>query len=834
MTGGAQISGAARIRVGVGARLLFAFLGISLFAVLAAAAGIVGFIATGESVEQITEKRVPAALSALELSREVERIVAAAPAILNAESEEDLRSLATEINRLAEDAAEILKRVNRGAEARELAALAVAVDGLRTSLRTLRKVQSDRLENRNRKHELLDVIGATNAAIDAMISPWLLIVNEEISNARERVANIEMPPDLRAAAFQEIDKLNRKLRELQAVTLTASLFRDRVNGVTGMTTVKQLKVVQFRLKKLLMELTGAAEPMYPQLRELFLAELGRYEVALARDGGLTDIQARELELLEEGRGALTDNAAFSTTLRTLVDDLVDRSRKGIDEARGEATRVREASTAAFIGAVALSLVSSILVVWLYVGRRIVQPLRALSNSMLAIAGGNLRAPLPATGGGDEISRMAEALVVFRDTAIEVEESNLREIEEAQRRLVDAIENSSEGFAFYDPDDKLVICNTRYKELLYPDADIDIEPGMAFEAIIRAAAEGGHILDAEGRVDEWVAERLEVHRNPGEQRLQRRGRGQWVMITERKTGDGGTVAIYSDITELKQREEELTKKSNALEQLSNQLAKYLSPQVYDSIFAGKQEVKLVSRRKRLTVFFSDLVGFTETTERLESEDLTRLLNQYLTEMSQIAHEHGATIDKFVGDAIVIFFGDPETLGVKEDALACVKMAIAMRKRMNELQSVWKDSGLEKPLQCRMGINTGVCTVGNFGSEDRMDYTIIGGGVNLAARLESACAPGEILISYETHAHVKNLVHCEDRDAIMVKGIAHPVTTNQVVDLYERLDDANRPIRASLPHFQLDVDLPQMSPEQKREALEVLLLSVERLSNNTANA
>jgi PAS domain-containing protein len=98
--------------------------------------------------------------------------------------------------------------------------------------------------------------------------------------------------------------------------------------------------------------------------------------------------------------------------------------------------------------------------------------------MLAIAGGNLRASLPAPGGGDEISRMAEALVVFRDTAIEVEESNLRDIEEARRRLVDAIENSSEGFAFYDPDDRLVICNSRYRDLLYPDADINIEPGTA--------------------------------------------------------------------------------------------------------------------------------------------------------------------------------------------------------------------------------------------------------------------------------------------------------------------------------------------------------------------
>jgi class 3 adenylate cyclase len=237
--------------------------------------------------------------------------------------------------------------------------------------------------------------------------------------------------------------------------------------------------------------------------------------------------------------------------------------------------------------------------------------------------------------------------------------------------------------------------------------------------------------------------------------------------------------------LKERENQLAEKSRALEQLSSQLAKYLAPQVYQSIFTGKQEVKIASRRKKLTIFFSDIVGFTETADRLESEDLTRLLNHYLTEMSQIALAHGATIDKYVGDAIVIFFGDPETRGVTEDAIACVEMAVAMRKRMRELQDVWRASGIERPLQCRIGINTGYCTVGNFGSEDRMEYTIIGGGVNLASRLEAAARAGEILMSYETYAHVRHRVRCEERGHISVRGVAYPVATYQLVDTYENL-------------------------------------------------
>jgi PAS domain S-box-containing protein len=334
---------------------------------------------------------------------------------------------------------------------------------------------------------------------------------------------------------------------------------------------------------------------------------------------------------------------------------------------------------------------------------------------------------------------------------------LRRAEQArlrsERRLAEAIESISEGFVCYDGEDRLVICNSCYRNLLYPGLDIDLSAGTTFESIARRAAERGYVKDAEGRVDEWIAERLRQHTNPGEPQVQQRSNGRWVMVSERRTEDGGTVSVYSDITELKQREQDLTEKSKALTALSSKLAKYLAPQVYDSIFTGQQDVKIVSKRKKLTVCFSDLVGFTEITDKLESEDLTQLLNHYLTEMSKIALQYGATIDKYVGDAIVMFFGDPTTLGVKEDALACVEMALAMQKRVGELAHEWANSGIATPLRSRIGIHTGYCTVGNFGSDDRMDYTMIGGTVNLASRLEHEAPPGGVLISFETYALVK---------------------------------------------------------------------------------
>ena len=395
---------------------------------------------------------------------------------------------------------------------------------------------------------------------------------------------------------------------------------------------------------------------------------------------------------------------------------------------------------------------------------------------------------------------------------------LRRAEQArlrsERRLAEAIESISEGFVCYDGEDQLVICNSCYRNLLYPGLDIDLSAGTTFESIIRRAAERGYITDAEGRVEEWIAERLRQHRNPGEPQVQQRGNGRWLMVSERRTEDGGTVSVYSDITELKQREQDLTEKSSALAALSSKLAKYLAPQVYDSIFTGQQDVKIVSKRKKLTVCFSDLVGFTEITDKMESEDLTQLLNHYLTEMSKIALQYGATIDKYVGDAIVMFFGDPATLGVKEDALACVQMAIAMQKRVGELAHEWSRNGIATPLQCRIGIHTGYCTVGNFGSDDRMDYTMVGGTVNLASRLEHEAPPGGVLISFETYALVKENVRCEERGHVQVKGIAEPVATYAVIGLNQG------PEQAGTAHLRLELEVDRMSGDERRAAADAL--------------
>ena len=216
------------------------------------------------------------------------------------------------------------------------------------------------------------------------------------------------------------------------------------------------------------------------------------------------------------------------------------------------------------------------------------------------------------------------------------------------------------------------------------------------------------------------------------------------------------------------------KSEELAKISNQLAKYLSPQIHEQIFSGKQSAEVKSNRKKLTVFFSDIVNFTDISDELESEEMTNLLNFYLNEMSQIALKFGGTIDKFIGDALMIFFGDPESKGPQEDAKQCIQMALEMQDLMTQLSDYWsKNYSLKKELKIRIGINTGFCTVGNFGSLDRIDYTAIGSTVNLASRLESMSEPGSILVSEDTFALVNNFFNFENPKEVKVKGFLRSI-------------------------------------------------------------
>lgn len=264
------------------------------------------------------------------------------------------------------------------------------------------------------------------------------------------------------------------------------------------------------------------------------------------------------------------------------------------------------------------------------------------------------------------------------------------------------------------------------------------------------------------------------------------------------------------------------RAEMLQSLSNKLSKYLSPQIYESIFSGEKDVTLSSARKKLTIFFSDIVNFTGTTDKMESEDLTQLLNQYLKEMTTIALEFGATVDKYIGDAIMIFFGDPHSAGVTEDAQKCVEMAISMQKRVHELHDEWQAAGFTKPFKIRIGIHTGFCTVGNFGTESRMEYTIIGSSVNLASRIESCSEPGQIYMSEDTYLLVKNKFRCLPVATVTPKNLTAPIQLYRVINA----EDEKELILFDAEGLSLSIDSKLLSAKTKQKLKDIVLNIDER--------
>ena len=225
--------------------------------------------------------------------------------------------------------------------------------------------------------------------------------------------------------------------------------------------------------------------------------------------------------------------------------------------------------------------------------------------------------------------------------------------------------------------------------------------------------------------------------------------------------------------------DLARTSEQLARANDFISRYVASQLAEQIRSGNVEPLERHERRRLTLFFSDIKDFTEAAERLEPEDLSSALNRYLSEMTAIAERYGATIDKFVGDAIMIFFGAPLPADPHDQALRAVRMAIEMQERIHELASLWQQAGVARPLEVRIGINTGQASVGNFGSKGRVDYTAIGRQVNLAARLQAACAPGRILLSHATWLLVRDEIEATSMGAIEVKGFHEPVEVYEVV-------------------------------------------------------
>jgi signal transduction histidine kinase/class 3 adenylate cyclase len=208
-----------------------------------------------------------------------------------------------------------------------------------------------------------------------------------------------------------------------------------------------------------------------------------------------------------------------------------------------------------------------------------------------------------------------------------------------------------------------------------------------------------------------------------------------------------------------------------------IARFLPRNLADMIMSGEHEDFLKGHRREITVVFIDLRGFTAFVEKTDPEEVMTILRHYQTVMGHLVSEYGGTLERFVGDAVMVYFNDP--LPCPNHAQQAVKMAIAMRQAINSLQEEWKKRGIQ--LGAGIGIATGYATIGAVGFEDRLEYSAIGPVSNLAARLSSEAQHGQILVSDRVLLLVKELIKAEPIGELALKGIQRPVAISQVVGM-----------------------------------------------------
>jgi class 3 adenylate cyclase len=216
--------------------------------------------------------------------------------------------------------------------------------------------------------------------------------------------------------------------------------------------------------------------------------------------------------------------------------------------------------------------------------------------------------------------------------------------------------------------------------------------------------------------------------------------------------------------------------------SGELRRFLPAQVADELLAGHLGSDSLGRRK-VTILFSDMVGFTDLSDSLDPEELAEVLDAYLREMTAVLISHGGTLDNYIGDGIMAVFGAPKPMEEGEQAWNAVTSAVAMRNRARQLAARIRGRGIPADLQIRVGINAGQCMVGLFGSDALRAYKIVGFAVNVAARLQAEAAPGTILSGYRTYALVRDQVRAERREPLLVKGAARPIEAWEIVDVID---------------------------------------------------
>jgi adenylate cyclase len=412
----AHIATPERWKLGVRGRLLLAFVGISAFAVLAAAAGIYAFRQVGERLELI-DTRAPQVVTSMEISRAADRLIASAPALLAATTAKDRDEISNrmrpEVDRLITGLVDIERA---GIVGEAAITVQLLVSSLRSNLEELENLVRLRLETRDRLAGLLQSAFQANQEAQRLFAPWLQIMEMQIrrglDDIRRNAESAQAGRDLAASIVLD--------QSAQAAQRGFSGVIDQLVQTVTAGEKLRLPVVEFQLRRQLDELAAKAKDLDPKLRALFGDLLGRVRTIALGPDAILKVRGQELDLVGKAEKLIAENAGLSVRLTAAVDRLVSEAENDVSSSARGALSVQRLSAQVLLAFAILSFVSSILIVWLYVGRNLIRRLMELSTGMLAIAAGTRQEPIRISG-SDEVAEMGRVVEVFRKNTLERDE-----------------------------------------------------------------------------------------------------------------------------------------------------------------------------------------------------------------------------------------------------------------------------------------------------------------------------------------------------------------------------------------------------------------------------
>ncbi len=564
---------------GVGSRLLLAFFGISAFSALVAGAAIYAFFEVGQSLSLI-DRRINPILASLEVARSVERIVTASSALSAVTTEQEREHVFAGLSGESGKLRSFLTDLRDGGISQErLAPIEYNAVQLDANLAALDADVRQRLQLIGRTKDLMRGAFDTNEETQRLLAPTLLVYDSQITRLAALIGTGGGQDDPAREAVRPLIAGLLAERPVRRVQQQTSVAADALAQASVSEQKQRVLILAFQLRRTIGELENGSQALEPKLRPLFLAQVDKLKTLVDGPSSIPQLRQQELDLIADARGLLTENANLSTQLTAAAERLVEATKGEVRAATGFALRAQQLSTQAITVLVALSLVTSILIVWLYVGRKIVARLNLLSGAMFDIAGGGRETAVPLTG-SDEIAAMGQAVETFRRNAIE-RDALLAERAEAADRLERLVEQRTEelagreatlrvifdnvpqGVALFDRDLKMVAWNEQFREIVGL-ADEFPARGNDFPDLIRFLAEKGEYgpVDAETTVREHLA-------SVGERYITERTRanGTNLEILRNPVSGGGFVSMYSDVTERKRTEVEILAARDAAEEAS---------------------------------------------------------------------------------------------------------------------------------------------------------------------------------------------------------------------------------------------------------------------------